>query len=434
MEKLRGLSHLFVTVFLYDMGLYIIIPAITDVTMLALCPGRDECSLAIYLSGFQQAIIGLGTVVMTPLIGNLSDKHGRKSLLTLPLTLAIIPLVILAYRRTTNFFYAYYVVNTLTAMICQGSVNCLALAYVADTISEQGRASAFGILSGVTSSTWVFGTLAARLLSTESTFKVAAFTSMTAAVYMRVFLKESIPDNEDDSLLNQPILEASLDIEKDGESTRKTQISKKIPSMRDIICLLKSNKTLSQAAIVSFFNSLAEGGFQACLLYYLKARFHFNKDQFSDIMLIAGIAGTISQLLLLPLMAPIGEEKLLSLGLFVGCINIFVYSVSWSAWVPYACTMFTVFSVFAYPTVRSIASKQVGSNEQGKAQGCLTGISSFASIVSPLIFSPLTALFLSEKAPFYYPGFSIMCVGLATMFAFIQSMMIRAVPPPSILT
>lgn len=33
-----------------------VIPAITDVTMEAVCPGRDECSVAIYLSGFQNAV------------------------------------------------------------------------------------------------------------------------------------------------------------------------------------------------------------------------------------------------------------------------------------------------------------------------------------------------------------------------------------------
>jgi MFS family permease len=37
-------------------------------------------------------IIGLGTLVMTPLVGNLSDKYGRKTLLTLPMSLTIIPL------------------------------------------------------------------------------------------------------------------------------------------------------------------------------------------------------------------------------------------------------------------------------------------------------------------------------------------------------
>lgn len=37
-------------------------------------------------------IIGLGSLVMMPLIGNLSDKYGRKALLTLPITVTIIPL------------------------------------------------------------------------------------------------------------------------------------------------------------------------------------------------------------------------------------------------------------------------------------------------------------------------------------------------------
>lgn len=37
-------------------------------------------------------MIGMGTVVMNPVIGNLSDLYGRKALLTFPLTLSIIPL------------------------------------------------------------------------------------------------------------------------------------------------------------------------------------------------------------------------------------------------------------------------------------------------------------------------------------------------------
>lgn len=56
MEKLKGLSHLFVTVFLSGFANFTVVPAITDVTMMALCPGQDECSLAIYLTGSQQAV------------------------------------------------------------------------------------------------------------------------------------------------------------------------------------------------------------------------------------------------------------------------------------------------------------------------------------------------------------------------------------------
>nr|KAJ0219299.1 hypothetical protein LSAT_V11C300142440 [Lactuca sativa] len=42
--------------------------------------------------------------------------------------------------------------------------------------------------------------------------------------------------------------------------------------------------------------------------------------------------------------------------------------------------------------LRSLVSKQVGPTEQGKAQGCITCICSFPSIVSPLIFNPLTVV------------------------------------------
>jgi hypothetical protein len=56
MKDFAGLGHLFVASFLFYFSSYMVIPAITDVTMAAVCPGRDECSVAIYLSGFQNAV------------------------------------------------------------------------------------------------------------------------------------------------------------------------------------------------------------------------------------------------------------------------------------------------------------------------------------------------------------------------------------------
>ncbi|KAI5590146.1 hypothetical protein BDE02_05G209500 [Populus trichocarpa] len=433
MKTLSGLSHLFITIFLHNFSAVMVIPAITDVTMSALCPGRDECSLAIYLTGFQQAIIGLGTLVMMPLIGNMSDKYGRKALLTVPLSLVIVPSAILAYSRTKNFFYAYYVVKTLIAMVCEGSVPCLALAYVADNVPEGRRASAFGILSGIASSAFVCGNLSTRFLSTASTFQVSASVAIASLVYMRFFLQDSIIDEQ----LTAPILTSKGKPKGKGKDyatneipSKNVQIFKSAPSLEDMLCLLKSSVTLSQAAVVAFFYSLAEVGLHASLLYYLKARFHFNKDQFADLMVITGIAGTLSQLVLMPILAPaLGEARLLAVGLFFTCVHVFLYSIAWTFWVPYVAAMFSVLIVFSQPCMRSIVSKQVGSCEQGKAQGCISGISSFANVISPLLFSPLTALFLSERAPFHFPGFSIMCVGFASMIAFIQSLMIRIAPP-----
>ncbi|CAA3032523.1 tetracycline resistance, class A-like [Olea europaea subsp. europaea] len=426
MEKIFGLSHLYMTVFLYCFANFMVVPAITDITLAALCPGKDKCSLAIYLTGAQQAIIGLGSLVVMPLIGNLSDIYGRKVMLTFPMTFGILPLVILACSRTKYFFYTYYVLKTVIAMFTEGSVQFLALAYVADNVPESRRVSVFGIMSGIASASFVFGNFSTRFLSTSAAFQVAASMAVISLVYMRVFLPESMMNNS----ICAKNTETTCLLEK--APTKKWQLFKNLPSVDDTICLLRTSSTFSKAASVAFFVTVADVGAGASLNYYLKAQFHFNKDEFADLMIIAGIAGSISLLILMPVLTPLlGEEKMLSIGLFFGCANMVLYGIAWAPWVPYAAAMISVVATFAMPCLRSIASKQIGPNEQGKAQGCITGICSFANIVSPLAFSPLTALFLSDSAPFHFPGFSIMCSGFAAMVAFIQSTMIRATNPPT---
>ncbi|VVA99342.1 unnamed protein product [Arabis nemorensis] len=149
-------------------------------------------------------------------------------------------------------------------------------------------------------------------------------------------------------------------------------------------------------------------------------------------MLLVSIIGSICQLFILPVLAhAIGERKVLSTGLLMEVFGAGLLSVSWAAWVPYATTVFVPGVMFVMPSVYGIASKQVGSSEQGKVQGCISGVKSFAAVVAPFVYSPLTALFLSENAPFYFPGFSLLCISLSWMIGFLQSLLIKDVPSPS---
>lgn len=433
MEKLTGgLIHLLMTVFLYNFSAFMVIPAITDVTMSALCPGEDECSIAIYLTGIQQAIVGMGTLVIMPMVGHLSDTYGRKKMLTIPMALTILPLAILGYGRTRNYFYAYYVLKTLTSMVCEGSVQCLSLAYVADNVPEHRRASVFGILTGICSCAFVCGNLSTRFLPTASAFQISALLAVVATLYMKIFLPETISKDEISTRkgTHKDEGEVTVSLLGEKEDSRKNEtVFRTLPSFHDSVSLLRSSVTFSQAAVVAFFLSLGDVGLYSSLLYYLKACFHFNKDQFADLMIVSGIAGIASQMLLMPILAPlVGEEKLLSIGIFFSCAHMILYSIAWSPWVPYAAATLSLLGVFAHPCLRSIVSKQVGPDEQGKAQGCISGLCSFASVLSPFVFSPLTALFLSMDAPFSFPGFSIACAGFALMIAFVQSIMIKSTP------
>ncbi|GFQ00541.1 hypothetical protein PHJA_002198000 [Phtheirospermum japonicum] len=194
-------------------------------------------------------------------------------------------------------------------MATQGGVVCLALAYLADNVSEGKRVSAFGVLSGVIFAAYVGGTFAARLLSTTHIFQISAVISTLAAIYMVIFLKETT--RETDDALEQPILNSTEndDVDNSCKAPKKKEFIGKIPSPRDIFRMLKSSTTFSLAAFVAFFNSLAETGLEACLLYFLKARFHFKKDQFADVLLIAYVGATISNMLFMPTLGPkIGED------------------------------------------------------------------------------------------------------------------------------
>ncbi|XP_071713393.1 uncharacterized protein [Rutidosis leptorrhynchoides] len=429
MANEKGLRHLFLTVFLFNFSNFMVAPAITDVSMAALCPGQDECSLAIYLTGVQQVIMGIGSLVTMPLIGNMSDHYGRKPLLTFPIMLVIFPAVILGYSRKREFFYAYYVLKTFTS-IFEGSVLFLALAYVADNVAEELRASTFGIVIGISSCSYVFATLLTRFLpSTTSVFHVSAAMSMISLLYMRIFLPESNMEKVvtcvslEEQTTNECLLEKG--------NINQPRPLRTIPSLRDSISLLKSSWTFLQAAVVAFFSTFGELGLSSSILYYLKAEFHFEKDEYANLMIISGIAAIISQIILMPLLARIiNEEKLLAIGLAFSCIIIFLFAVAWTSWVVYLALSFQILAVFSGPCLRSIVSKQVGPSEQGKAQGCLTGLCSFATIISPLVFSPLTALFLSDHAPFQFPGFSLMCAGFFVMIAFFQSIMMKTTPVP----
>ncbi|XP_062205626.1 uncharacterized protein LOC133907574 [Phragmites australis] len=425
MEELAELGHLLVFAFLFFFATFMVGPVMTDVTMEALCPGRDECSLAIYLAGLQQVVTGLGALVVTPVVGNLSDRYGRKALLALPATASIVPLGILAYNRTKAYFYAYYITKTLTAMVSEGSMQSLSLAYVADRVPETRRAAAFGVFSGVCTAGFALGTVATRFLPVSSTFQVSAVAAVAAAAYMRAFLQETdggaSPCSSDEEAYRLLCLPSSSE-----EASPRLPPLRKAPSLSEMATLLSSSSTFSRAAVVTFFHGLGETGLLTALLYFLKAKFHYSKNQYANLLLITGITGSFSQLTVMPLLVPkLGEQKLLIIALIASCGHGFLYSIAWSFWVPYVAASFVILSFLVTPCIRSIVSKKVGPFEQGMAQGCITGISSTANVISPLIFAPLTAWFLSETAPFNFKGFSIVCSGFATLVALSISINMR---------
>ncbi|KAH9603360.1 hypothetical protein KSS87_021772 [Heliosperma pusillum] len=374
MRELRPMVCLLLPLCVHWIAEEMTVSVLVDVTTRALCPGQVTCSQAIYLNGLQQTVVGIFKMVVLPLLGQLADEYGRKPLLLLTVSTTIFPFSLLVISQSRDFVYAYYMIRTVSYIISQGSIFCIAVAYAADVVEDSRRATAFS---------WITGLFSAS--------HVSIALLIFCPVYMHFFLPETVKRKQRDQMQLSPI------------SKFLRVIAERYNSMKYAGTVVISSPTLLGISLVSFFYELGMSGITSVLLYYLKAAFGFNKNQFSEILMVVGAGSIVSQALF--------------------------YGFAWARWVPYLSASFGVIYVLVKPSTYAIISKGSSSTNQGKAQGFVAGVQSIASLLSPLVMSPLTSWFLSEDAPFNCKGFSIVCASLSMAVALIFALVLRVESP-----
>ncbi|XP_010244469.1 PREDICTED: hippocampus abundant transcript-like protein 1 [Nelumbo nucifera] len=405
-RELRPLFHLLVPLCVHWIAEEMTVSVLVDVTTGALCPGQMTCPEAIYLTGLQQTVVGIFKMFVLPLLGQLADDYGRKPVLLLTISTTIIPFALLAWNESKEFVYAYYVLRTISYIISQGSIFCISVAYAADFVEGSKRVAAFGWITGLFSFSHVLGNVLARFVPEDYIFEVSILLLIFCPVYMQLFLVETvkrIPRNEQHSSCSTVI---------------SNVFRERFKSMRNSVNVVLRSETLKGIALVSFFYELGMSGISSVLLYYLKSVFGFSKNQFSEILMMVGIGSIVSQIFVLPLANPVlGERKILCIALLASIAYALLYGLAWAPWVPYLSASFGVIYVLVKPSTYAVISKATSSVDQAKAQGFIAGVQSIASLISPIIMSPLTSWFLSSKAPFNCKGFSLIFASVSMVIA-----------------
>ncbi|KAI8539685.1 hypothetical protein RHMOL_Rhmol09G0202100 [Rhododendron molle] len=407
MRELRPLVHLLLPLCVHWIADEMTVSVLVDVTTRALCPGLSTCSEAIYINGIQQTVrltiikiqrfdaeiygldnyeeeksetmefliqvVGIFKMVVLPVLGQLADECGRKPLLLLTVSTTIVPFALLAIDESKASVYAYYVIRTISYIISQGSIFCISVAYV-----------------------------------------VSIALLVFCPVYMYLFLVETVkPTSRHDQHLG--CLHKAVMI-----------VEERCNSMRHATTIVLSSQTLKGMSLVSFYYELGMSGTSSVLLYYLKSAFGFNKNQFSEILMMVGIGSIVSQMVVLPLINPlVGEKKILCAALLSSIAYALLYGFAWASWVPYLSASFGVIFVLVKPSTYAVISKASSSADQGKAQGFIAGVQSIADLLSPLAMSPLTSWFLSSNAPFNCKGFSIICASLCMVICLCYACMLQ---------
>ncbi|XP_058751732.1 uncharacterized protein LOC131624831 [Vicia villosa] len=418
--ELRPLFHLLLPLSIHWIAEEMTVSVLVDVTTTSLCPQQSTCSKVIYINGLQQTIVGIFKMVVLPLLGQLSDEHGRKPLLLVTMSTTIIPFALLAWNQSEEFVYAYYVTRTFSYIISQGSIFCISVAYVADVVNENKRAAVFSWITGLFSASHVLGNVLARFLPQNYIFVVSIALLTFCPIYMHIFLDETVKMNP---RKNHEI----------GFGNKVVSVVKRrYKSMRTAAEIVIFSPTLRGMALVSFFYEMGMSAITSVLLYYLKAVFGFNKNQFSELLMMVGIGSIFSQIVLLPILNPlVGEKVILCSALLASIAYAWLSGLAWAPWVPYLSASFGIIYVLVKPSTYAIISKASSSTNQGKAQTFIAGAQSISDLLSPIAMSPLTSLFLSSSAPFECKGFSIICASVCMMISLVFACMLNPNPHSS---
>ncbi|CAJ1976684.1 unnamed protein product [Sphenostylis stenocarpa] len=439
LRELRPLLHLLLPLTIHWLAEEMTVSVLVDVTTSALCPGDSTCTKAIYINGLQQTsskalvgimqlkkigvtlkfarivlIVGIFKMVVIPLLGQLSDEHGRKPVLLFIVSSSVFPMALLVWHQSEEFVYAYYVLRTISNIISQGSIFCITVAYAADVVTERRRATVFSWISGLLSASHVIGDLLALFLPEKYIFAISTALLIFCPVYMKFFLVETVivaPKNHRES----------------GWWTKIVNVpQQRYKSMRRAAEVVMFSPTLRGMALVSFFYELGISGISSVLLYYLKAAFSFDKNQFSELLGMVGIGSIISQMLLLPILNPlVGEKVILCSALLASIAYAWLCGLAWAPWVPYLSASFGIIYVLVSPSSHAIISNATISTNQGKVQTFIAGTQSISDLLSPIAMSPLTSWFLSSNAPFECKGFSIICASICMIISLCFACMLK---------
>jgi DHA1 family tetracycline resistance protein-like MFS transporter len=192
-----ALAFIFITMFLDTVGLGIIIPVAPRViAQLSGHPGSGAVSMstAAWWGGWLATAYSAMLFLFSPLIGNLSDRFGRRPVLITSLIALGIDYLITGIAPTIWWLFVGRILSGIA-----GASYTTANAYIADVTPPEKRAANFGLVGAAFGIGFVVGPALGGILGDYSTrlpFFVSAGLSVANALFGVLVLKESLPPSK----------------------------------------------------------------------------------------------------------------------------------------------------------------------------------------------------------------------------------------------
>lgn len=375
--KKAALGFIFVTLLIDVIGFGIIIPVMPDLIMKLI---HGNLSAASRYGGWMMFAYAFMQFLVAPLLGNLSDKYGRRPVLLFSLFGFGVDYLFLAFAPSVGWLFVGRIIAGIT-----GASFTTATAYIADISTPEKRAQNFGIVGAAFGMGFIIGPMIGGILGeffgARVPFFVAAGLAFLNWLYGYFILPESL----------------SKENRRPFEWKRANPIGS--------LMHLKKYSAITGLVVSLILIYLAAHAVQSTWAYYSMEKFSWTKKQVGiSLGVVGAMVGLVQGLLIRKTMPLLGHEKSIYIGLFLYGIGMVLFGLATQGWMMYAFTVIYCLGGIAGPALQGTISNHVPANEQGELQGGLTSLISLTSIIGPPAMTGLFSYFTSTQAPVLFPG------------------------------
>lgn len=390
-NKNKALGFIFVTLLLDVIGFGIIIPVMPK--LIAELINGNMSDAALY-GGWLMFSFAFFQFLFSPILGNLSDKYGRRPVLLFALFGFGLDYLILAFAPTIGWLFIGRVLAGIT-----GASFTTAAAYIADISTPEKRAQNFGLIGVAFGVGFIIGPLLGGILGefgSRVPFFAAAGLTFVNWLYGYFILPESL----------------SKDHRRAFEWKRANPIGtlkqlNKYPMVSGLI-----------GSLVCVY--MAAHAVQSTWNYFTIERFNWSEAMVGISLAVVGLLVAIVQGGLIRIINPrIGSKNAVVVGILLYTLGLILFAFANQSWMMFVFLVPYCLGGIAGPAIQSIISNQVPANEQGELQGGLTSLVSVTSIFGPPLMTNLFAFFTSKKAPVYFPGAPFLMGAIFCIFSVI---------------
>ena len=325
--------------------------------------------------------------IFSPILGNLSDRYGRKPILLASLAALSVDYVLMGLAPTLAWLF----IGRIIAGIA-GATFATANAVVADLIPHAERAKYFGLNGAAWGMGFIVGPVIGGLIggygSRVPFFAAAVFTALNFLIAI-IVLRETLPITQ-----------------RRAFSVRRA----------NVLGALKSLRVIPGAAlllVVLFFYQIGHDTLPSTWTWTVMAKFDWTERDVGLSLAALGLGTAVVQGGLVGMFTrKLGEHRTAIIGMTGGALGFLGYAFASSPAMLFASIPLGCLLGLTMPSIRAMLSRRVPANAQGELQGAISGIVSFTAIVAPFamthLFSIATSRFDFAGASFFAAAFVLL--------------------------